>query len=222
MDERLIRKLNRTRKGKTKKALSVEEVNHLLGYLRDKAGESVIDTENYAMVFMLVTSGLRASELCSLRWKDIDYFEGKWSASFIGKGDKEAEQELYSPAVKACREYFRKHFGRNPKPEDHLFWTVPVLKDERPAPMNPHALWYRIKRIGMAVKTNGCVKRDINFSPNLFRRTYATALYKSGMKLKAIMEKTRHSNIDVLAKHYISDEEPASPYFERMLATSSE
>ena len=88
--------------------------------------------------------------------------------------------------------------------------------------MNSHALWYRIKKVGREASADGVIKRDINFSPHLFRRTYATALYKSGMKLKAIMEKTRHSNIDVLAKHYISDEEPASPYFERMLSNSSD
>ncbi len=27
----------------------------------------------------------------------------------------------------------------------------------------------------------------------------------------------QHANIDVLVKHYIHDEEPASPYFERLL-----
>jgi hypothetical protein len=37
------------------------------------------------------------------------------------------------------------------------------------------------------------------------------------MKLKAIMEKTRHSNIDVLAKHYIDDNEPATPYFDKVV-----
>ena len=35
--------------------------------------------------------------------------------------------------------------------------------------------------------------------------------------VKAIMEKTRHSNIEVLAKHYISDEESAAPYFDKVL-----
>ena len=132
MDERLTRKLNRTKRGKTKKALSVNEVNQLLAYLKNKAVESVIDIENYPMVFMLVTSGLRASELCSLRWKDIEYFEGRWSASFIGKGDKEDEQELYGPAVESCTEYYRKHFGRATRPEDHLFWTIPVLRVNDP------------------------------------------------------------------------------------------
>ena len=58
----------------------------------------------------------------------------------------------------------------------------------------------------------------MQFSPHLFRRSYATLLYKSGMGLKAIQGKTRHASIEVLVRHYIHDEEPATPYFERMLA----
>ena len=50
------------------------------------------------------------------------------------------------------------------------------------------------------------------------RRSYATNLYKTGMGIKAIQEKTRHSNIEVLTRHYIDDDEPAAPYFAKMLA----
>jgi len=78
-------------------------------------------------------------------------------------------------------------------------------------------LWNKIQKIGRDARAAGVIKRDLQFSPHLFRRSYATALYQSGMKLKAIMEKTRHSNIEVLAKHYICDEEPAAPYFDKIL-----
>jgi integrase len=67
------------------------------------------------------------------------------------------------------------------------------------------------------VREEGVIKRDIVISPHMFRRTYATLLYKCGMKLKAIQGKTRHTDIEVLAKHYIHDEEPAKPYLEKML-----
>ena len=42
-------------------------------------------------------------------------------------------------------------------------------------------------------------------------------LYREGMKIKAIQEKTRHANIDVLVKHYIHDEESIGPYFDKIL-----
>lgn len=86
-----------------------------------------------------------------------------------------------------------------------------------PRPLTGHGLWSRIKTLGEYLKSIGILKRELQFTPHLFRRTYATLLYKSGMKLKAIMQKTRHANIEVLAKHYINDDEPASPYFDRML-----
>jgi hypothetical protein len=37
------------------------------------------------------------------------------------------------------------------------------------------------------------------------------------MGIKAIQEKTRHANIEVPVKHYLHDDEPAGPYFAKML-----
>jgi len=45
--------------------------------------------------------GPAGEELCSLRWGDLECFEGRWTACFIGKGNRPAEQELYAPAVEA-------------------------------------------------------------------------------------------------------------------------
>jgi integrase len=114
MSEKLKRKLGATKKrSKTKKTLTPDEVKALLSWLKED--NSVKGLEHYAIVFMLVTSGLRGEELCSLRWGDLECFEGRWIACFIGKGDRPAEQELYEPAVEACRVYFCKAFGRDPR-----------------------------------------------------------------------------------------------------------
>lgn len=166
---------------------------------------------------MLVTSGLRSAELIQLRWKDLEYFEGVWTARFIGKGNKEAEQELFTEAVEACRRYFKAQFRREPKPEDALFWTLSTYRGDRPRSLLYHTLWRRIKEIGQTAREQGIVTRELCWSPHLFRRSYATALYKSGMGIRAIMGKTRHANIEVLVRHYIHDEEPASPYFKKIL-----
>jgi integrase/recombinase XerD len=216
MSENLHRKLNRTKKGnRTRKALSVAEVKRLLAWLEKDS--SAMGQRDYAIVFMLVTSGLRSAELGQLRWKDLEYFEGTWTARFIGKGNREAEQELYTESVEACRRYFKNQFKREPKPEDALFWTFSTYRGEKNRPLAYHTLWRRIKDIGQAAREQGIITRDLIWSPHLFRRSYATALYKSGMGIKAIQEKTRHTNIDVLVRHYIHDEELASPYFEKML-----
>jgi site-specific recombinase XerD len=217
MSEKLHAKLNKTRKGNaTKKALTIDEVKALLSFLR--LDITVTGRENYAMVYMLATSGLRASELCQLKWGDLDFASGKWTARFIGKGAKDAEQELFPTAVEGCRHYFGCHFRRAPRPEDALFWTVPAFPHQEPEPMTAHTLWSRVKGIGAAAVAAGVITRELQFSPHLFRRSYATLLYKSGMKLKAIQNLTRHANIETLCRHYVDDSEPASPYLARALA----
>jgi integrase len=84
--------------------------------------------------------------------------------------------------------------------------------------MTAHTLWTRIKRIGAIVCGEGIIARELQFSPHLFRRSYATLLYKSGMKLKAIQNITRHASIETLCKHYVDDSEPAAPYLANALA----
>jgi integrase len=123
MSKNLKKKLSRTKKGnRTKKALTIREVNRLLSWLnRDTR---IYGLENHALFYMLITSGLRASELCQLKWKDLDCIEGTWKAYFTGKGEKDAEQELYTPAVNVCLAYFRKQFNRDPEPGDCLFYTA--------------------------------------------------------------------------------------------------
>ena len=76
---------------------------------------------------------------------------------------------------------------------------------------------YRLKDIGKAARENGIIKREMTFSPHLLRRTYATILYREGMGIKAIQEKTRHASVDTLMKHYVKDEDPAEGYLTKAL-----
>ena len=90
MPDRLLKKMSKKNANGTKKALSPGEVKDLLTWLDQD--QTIQGRRNFAGIFMLVTSGLRVSELCALRWKDIEYLEGNWTASFVGKGDRPALQ----------------------------------------------------------------------------------------------------------------------------------
>jgi site-specific recombinase XerD len=216
MPEKLVKKLNRTKKGnRTKKALTKDEKKAILAYLSET--DTAKGLENYAIVFMLVTSGLREDELLQVLYGNLKYLEGEWTAVFTGKGDKEAEQELYGPAVEASRAYFKKAFGRDPRSDDAVFYTLPAFPGETPRPLQYHTLWRRIQEIGAVLREAGILKRDLQFSPHLFRRSCATNLYKQGMGIEAVQAKTRHENIETLLKHYVDDEEPANKYIEKML-----
>jgi integrase len=178
--------------------------------------------ENYTIVYIPVTSGLRASELIQLRWTDIECLEGTWTARFLGKGSRDAEQELYSGAVAACMNYFKLQFNRDVILGRKIIDFIHSLHTGAMRRAHCHITVFgaRIKQIGATVVECGVIKRNINFSPHLFRRSYATALYKSGMGIKATQEKTRHASVEVLVKHYIHDVEAANPYFNKMIISS--
>jgi len=91
--------------------------------------------------------------------------QDRWKCTFIGKGNKEAEQELYAPAVQAAKTYFKKHFRRDPGPKDYLFHTIPVFADDEIKPMPYHVLWYRIHEIGEKARKREIIKRDEALRP---------------------------------------------------------
>ena len=158
-------------------------------------------------MFMLATSGLRASELCSLRWQDLDHVDGTWTARFIGKGGLSAEQEAsirspWRPAGSTSAPPSRGIPGQRTRSSGRCLHSL-VLRRRRCCTTCSGTVSARSETRARAA---GILKRELQFSPHLFRRSYATALYKSGMGLKAIQEKTRHANIEVLTRHYISDE----------------
>lgn len=219
MSEKLKKKLGRIKKGnRTKAALRKTEVKSILSWLEQDG--SIKGLENYAITYMLVTSGLRASELLQLKWKDLQYDPESlaWTCYFTGKGQQESEQELYSEAVGACLNYFTQAFMREPKPDDNLFWTCASFRGDIPRPLPYPTLWSRFKDIGKQIISEQIISRTLIITPHTLRRTYATLLSKQGMGLKAIQLKTRHASIETLAKHYIDDSEPAAPYLEKILA----
>jgi integrase len=182
-------KLNRVKKsGRTKKALTAEEIKRILAWSESEYPET------RAAFYMLVGSGLRASELLQLRWRDLCFHEGKWTAVFIGKGAVESEQELFPPAIENLRT-----LRHSTPPEAPLF------------PWSYHRLWANMKAMGKAAREEGILCRELQFTPHLCRRSYATCLDRLGMDLKSIQVLTRHASIEVLAKHYIDRSEPASP-----------
>ena len=214
MPDKLLKKLNRTRNTGTKKALNRAEIRRILTYLkRDKTEKGL---EDYAIFRFLYATGLRGSELCSMRWSDIEWDEeaGSYYVNGIGKGEKPFRQEIVDPIpVEVAESYFRKAFKRKPRSEDHVFWTLTRYSGDKRRPMSYPTLYHRIVNIGMALRTADVITRDIDFTPHVLRRSIITNLSKAGMRVKALQGFSRHSTVDTLLKFYVDDEEPAKTYY---------
>jgi integrase len=217
MSASLNRKLNRSkRRYRTKQALTKAELKGLLAWLRED--RPIKGLENYSIVLTLSTSSLRASELCQLNWGDLYCEDGRYTAYFTGKGGKTAEQELYPASVAAADEYFRAQFRRTPDPGDRFFYTLENYKGRTLSSLKPSTLWARIREIGSTATNTGVIPRELEFSPHLFRRTFATLYYKETRDLKATQLATRHASVDVLMKHYVDSAQGISEVVSKILA----
>ncbi|MBA7493377.1 Tyrosine recombinase XerC [subsurface metagenome] len=222
MSEKLLKKLGRSKKPKRGKALNIAEVNRLLDML--DYDESTIGLENKAMIKLMLGTGLRAAELCNLKWQDVEFDEdeSKYYVSGVGKGDKPFTQEVAIPeAIADVERYFRKHFHRKPRPEDYLFYTVSSHKGNGNKQMNNTVLFLRMRKVGEKARAKGVTTRNISWSPHLMRRTCGTILDKLKMSPVSIQRFLRHSSLQTTAQFYIVDSEPAGPYFEKAFAGST-
>ena len=90
--------------------------------------------ENLALVVMLLTSGLRASELCGLRWGAVQQSEG-WYCTFTAKGGDTQEQPLCRRGGRRWHVGLQGRHTTRAKAEDALFLTLPAHKRDRPRPL---------------------------------------------------------------------------------------
>lgn len=219
MSEELKRKLSKTKTGtETKLALSRNELIRVFEYLdRDT---SLKGLQNRAIIRILVSTGLRAAELCQAKWKDIEYEEetGIYYLHGIGKGEKVFRQEIADKtALDALTTAYKVQFGHDPDPNDHLIYSLESYKGKEPAGMKKSTMWVRLKDISTALKAEKIIRENIQFSAHLFRRTYLTLLVKSGMDIASVQKHSRHSSVQTLIDHYVDTNEKAGKHFKEVM-----
>ena len=221
MNSSVQSKLSAGEKGKKKLALYKKELQAVLEHLKED--NSLKGKQNLAMVLTLVSTGLRAAELCNLTYDDLEYDSDSdlWYLKGIGKGDKPFYVEVHPDAVQASFEAFRAKFNRDWQQGDFLFWSLENYHGKPPVRMNKSTLWIRLRDIGQELKAQGLIRKDIEFSAHLFRRTFLTLLSREGMQTVEIQRHSRHSNIETLLNHYIDAAESTKPYLDKILGAAA-
>ena len=160
-------------------ALSISEVDSLLN---SPQGDGFLAVRDRAMLELMYSSGLRVSELCSLKLSDIDFDEG-----FIrvrGKGDK----TRLVPMGRSARDAVLKYRDILPKcvkkiKGAELFLTARGRKLSR------KTFWFNIKKYARPLGLEDRVK------PHILRHSFATHLLQNGANLMAIREMLGHSDL---------------------------
>jgi integrase/recombinase XerD len=161
--------------------LSVEEVERLLSVYED-AGTPV-QLRNRAILELLYASGLRVSELISLKVDDVSQDLGYLRCK--GKGNKERVVPVGRVALRALREYLEKGRPHLASPHNSSWLFLNRNGDK----LSRQTVWKVIKR---AIKLAGI---DKNVSPHTLRHSFATHMLERGADLRSLQEMLGHSNI---------------------------
>lgn len=159
--------------------LSVEEVEDLLNAPDITTKDGLRDK---AMLELMYSSGLRVSEIISLKLKDLNFQDGV--IKIHGKGNKERVVPVNEYALDFVSEYVttvrRQNKGRN-KPE--------IFLNKYGEPLSRQFFFMRVKKYA---EIAGITK---TISPHTLRHSFATHMLENNADLRAVQEMLGHENI---------------------------
>jgi integrase/recombinase XerD len=161
--------------------LSVEEVQQILN--------ACLNTRDKLLILLAVDSGLRLTEMASLKWKDVDMRTGRIEV-LCGKGGKYRVSAIGKQTLRMMLKYNRElniEHPRNTDPDQHVFQT-----DEY-APLGPRSIQSAFLRIK--------ARSGVAFSPHALRRTFAKMSAKSGMNILIIQQLMGHNHVETTRKY---------------------
>ena len=131
-----------------------------------------------ALLELLYSSGLRVSELCALRWRDLDLAEALVRVS--GKGGKVRIVPVGSHALAALAQW---------KDDQRAATETPVFPGRAGKPITPRAVQLRLRQLA---QQQGIWKR---VHPHLLRHSFASHVLESSGDLRGVQELLGHADI---------------------------
>lgn len=166
-----------------KTSLSAEQIEALLR----AAGESAAPKRNAAILALLLDTGCRASELVSMRRKDLDLANRR--CRVLGKGDKYRTLFFGERTAEALSHYLREQ-GANLGEETPLFPSARGSDS-----LTRSGLLHLIKRLGQraGIKDAACV--------HALRRSFAVQMLRNGANVFSVQAMLGHTNLQQTRKY---------------------
>jgi len=144
---------------------------------------------DYVILLLLLDTGMRVSELCSLRVADVYPHYVK----VFGKGQKEREIGLHPDVSKLLWRYISKHRATFGIEDNHVF-----LGERGPLTVSGVDMIFHIieKKAGIT---------DVRVSPHTMRHTFSKQYLKRGGDLFKLSRELGHSSVQVTGKIYLGD-----------------
>lgn len=166
-------------------ALSDEQVEQLLFYVENR---KKVCTRNKLIVYLLLYTGVRVSELVSIKIADIDFLTSQLTV--VGKGGKQREIGLRQDVLRLAREYMKEE-----RTSSNFSFSDYLLVSQRSEKMHRDAVRNWLAKISRDI--------GIKLHPHLFRHTFCTRLIRKGVELTTVSKLAGHSTVNMTAKFYI-------------------
>ena len=152
-----------------------------------------------AIVEVLLSSGVRVSELCDLKLADID-LNTLTVYVLHGKGDKERTTYITPVAMKHLKKYIN---GRNG--DEYIF----INKNR--GQLKPGGVRFILNKLAERAGVK-------NTHPHRFRRTFATGLAARGMPIQEIQKLMGHSKLDTTMEYVFTSDEQVKASYKKYIA----
>lgn len=136
-----------------------------------------------AVIEVLFATGMRISELCSLKAENVNLDDG--IILIYGKGAKERRIQIGNPDVMRILEEYRREYQAEIESCGYFFvnQSGKVLSDQT------------VRR--MIRKYSSMAAIDLHITPHMFRHTFATCLLEEDVDIRYIQEMLGHSSINI-------------------------
>lgn len=161
-------------------SLTTQEVDDLLAVHNEKTDKGLRDKAIFELMY---SSGLRVSEICSLKIEDI-FFDEKY-LKICGKGKRERIVPINDKALDILKRYIQTS-------------RVVMVKGKKTSELFLNFRGDKISRVGIwkivkeAMKKSGIEK---NVYPHTLRHSFATHLLQHGADLRSVQRMLGHSDI---------------------------
>jgi integrase/recombinase XerD len=163
------------------KSLSVPEVMAFLEAHASLHKSRPTMMRDHVMFELLYSSGLRVSELVSLKLEDAHLEAG--FLRVLGKGSKERVVPMNMRAIEKLKHYINqlRPMILKKKKSSYLFVT------SRGRPLTRQRFWQTMRSLGRQI--------GIEISPHMIRHSFATHLLEGGADLRSVQKMLGHSDI---------------------------
>lgn len=175
------------------KTLSNEEIIALANYKKDST--ELCDLRNRCMMLMLVTMGLRRSELVSIKVNDIKKDAGRYIVTIKGKGGKYRKLEIATEVYLVIRQYLEKRGVTNMSDDKWLFVSLAPNRYEQQ--LSAQSVRLVLKDICKAIGLD-----DEAIHPHTLRHTYATTIFMQELvDHKTLQDLMGHTNLNTTNRY---------------------